>query len=143
MKMTKTTLWKASWLFWTKRRCSLACQVLPELPKSISESPEALLRLQRTTTAIWAQAYADKDLNTLLSYGVDPYIQHNPLAPSGKAIAQVGMTQIFATPGLINNATRVVFDLDYVAVHVHRIPTNTVGKAISGLGQTITSGSVE
>ncbi|KAJ4169079.1 hypothetical protein NW754_011011 [Fusarium falciforme] len=110
--------------------CSLACKVLPELPEFISESPEALLRLQRKTTAIWAQAYADKDLDTLLSYVVDPYIQHNPLAPSGKAIAQAGMTQIFASPGLINNVTRVISDLDYIALHVHRIQLNTTDKAI-------------
>lgn len=110
--------------------CFLACKVLPDLPESISESPEALLLLQRETTAIGAQAYADKNLDTLLSYVADPYIQHNPLAPSGKAIAQVGMTQIFATPGLINNVTRVISDLDYVALHVHRIQPNTTDKAI-------------
>ncbi|KAI8664011.1 hypothetical protein NCS55_00908000 [Fusarium keratoplasticum] len=74
--------------------------------------------------------YGDKDLDTLLSYVVDPYIQHNPLAPSGKAVAQAGMTQIFATPGLINNVTRVISDLDYVAIHVHRIQPNTTDKAI-------------
>ncbi|KAJ4175731.1 hypothetical protein NW759_017622, partial [Fusarium solani] len=69
-------------------------------------------------------SYVNKDLDTLLSYFVDPYIQHNPLAPSGKAIAQAGITQIFATPGLINVVTHIISDPDYVALHVHRIQPN-------------------
>ncbi|WAO91672.1 Hypothetical protein NCS54_00915200 [Fusarium falciforme] len=51
----------------------------------------------------------------------------------GKAIAQAGMTQIFATPGLINNVTRVISDLDYVALHVHRTQLNTTDKAIADI----------
>ncbi|KAL0933941.1 uncharacterized protein CTRU02_210740 [Colletotrichum truncatum] len=108
----------------------VACKVLPDLPESISGSPEKLLAAQREATAIWAKAYAEKDLDTLVSYVVDPYIQHNPLAPSGKAIAEAGMRQVFATPGLIYNVTRVISDLNYVALHVHRIQPGTLDKAI-------------
>ncbi|KAJ4212736.1 hypothetical protein NW759_011376 [Fusarium solani] len=90
---------------------------------SISESPKALLRLQRKTTAIWARAYADKDINTLLSYIVDPYIQHDPLAPSGKAIAQAGMTQIFAFLGLVNSVTRIISDLTLLFMCTGSSPT--------------------
>lgn len=109
---------------------NLACTVLPDLPKSISGDAETLLNLQRETTAIWAKAYADKDVDTLVSYVVDPYIQHNPLAPSGKAVAEAGMRIILAAPGLINNVTRVISDLDFAVLHTHRIQPNTTDKAI-------------
>lgn len=110
--------------------CNLACNVLADLPKEVSGSPEALLSVQHDTTAIWAKAYADKDVETLVSYVVDPYIQHNPAAPSGKAIAEAGMKMILSTPGLINNVTRILSDLNFAVLHTHRIQPNTTDKAI-------------
>lgn len=69
-------------------------------------------------------------MDTLLSYVVDPYINHNPNAISGKAVAEAGMRMVFARPGLINNVTRVISDLDYVALNVHRLEPNTTDVAI-------------
>ncbi|KAI8225589.1 hypothetical protein K4K54_004428 [Colletotrichum sp. SAR 10_86] len=110
--------------------CNLACNVLADLPKEVSGSPEALLSVQRDTTAIWAKAYADKDVDTLVSYVVDPYIQHSPAAPSGKTIAEAGMKIILTTPGLINNVSRIISDLNFAVLHTHRIQPNTTDKAI-------------
>ncbi|KAK0621111.1 hypothetical protein DIS24_g11439 [Lasiodiplodia hormozganensis] len=109
---------------------SLLCTSLPDLPAAITKTPGALLELQRETTAIWAQAYADKDVDTLLAYTMEPYIQHNPGAPSGKAIAAAGLKQILSAPNLVNNVTRTISDLDYVALHVHRQQPGTLDKAI-------------
>ncbi|SCO92609.1 uncharacterized protein FRV6_16737 [Fusarium oxysporum] len=109
---------------------SLLCQPLPYLPRSVAQSPHLLLESQRETTAIWAEAYAEKDLDVLLGYTMEPYTQHNPLAPSGKAIAAAGLNITFSIPGLINNVTRVISDLNFVVLHTHRKQPGTIDKAI-------------
>lgn len=51
---------------------------------------------------------------------MDPYIQHSPGVPSGKAIAAMGLKTILFDPAIVNNVKRVIFDLDYVVLHVYR-----------------------
>lgn len=97
------------------------CSLLSDLPPNIAESEDVLLGQQRDAAGIWSQAYADKDVDTMMSYVVDDYIQHNPNIQSGKEIAQSYLTRQLASPGLVNNVTLVISQLNFVLLHVHRI----------------------
>lgn len=67
-------------------------------------------------------AFNQKKVDEAISYLAEPYIQHNPKAPSGLAAARVGMEMLIKLlPDRKVEFKRVLVDGDLVAVHSHYI----------------------
>ncbi|SPO00974.1 uncharacterized protein DNG_03722 [Cephalotrichum gorgonifer] len=109
------------------------CELLPELPLSISQCRDTLLAEQREKTALFALAYGEKDVDTMMSYVADPYIQHNPNIESGKDIARRYIKQRLSAAGINNNVTRVISDLNYALLHVHRTQPGRQGRVLADM----------
>lgn len=110
-----------------------SCTVLSALPEDVTNDEVALLTRQQEATAIWAQAYAEKDVDTMMSYVRTDYIQHNPNIKSGREIAQQYITKRLASPGLVNNVTLVVSQLNFVLLHIHRIQPGEKDRAMADI----------
>lgn len=109
------------------------CAVLQDLPHHISQNDDALLNHQRAATAVWSKAYGDKDVDTMMSYVRQDYIQHNPNIKSGREIARKYITKRLSTPQLVNNITLVVSQLNFVLLHVHRINPGEKDRAMADI----------
>jgi predicted SnoaL-like aldol condensation-catalyzing enzyme len=96
------------------------CAVFEDLPPAVQQSPAELYHMQRETASTFSRAYAEKDIELMFSYIVDPYIQHNPNIRTGKDIAKTYLAGRLADPTIINNVTRVLSEPNYVFLRVHR-----------------------
>lgn len=66
----------------------------------------------------YERVFNDRDFSAIDEFWQEPYIQHNPLAPDGKA----GLRALLATPGLLSqektvSIKRVAEDGDLVWLH--------------------------
>ena len=109
------------------------CARLCDLPAHITESEDTLLEEQRAGTRVWAQAYANKDVDTMMSFVVDDYIQHNPNILSGRSVAQEYITKRLSDPTIINNVTLVITQVNFVMLHVHRKQQGRPDKAMADI----------
>lgn len=109
------------------------CARLCDLPAYIADCEDTLLEEQRAGTEVWAQAYADKDVDTMMSYVVDDYIQHNPNILSGREVALKYITKRLSDPTIINNVTLVITQLNFVMLHVHRKQEGKPDKAMADI----------
>lgn len=109
------------------------CSRLIDLPDEVSECEETLLGAQREATAVWSNAYGSKDIDTMMSYVVEDYIQHNPNIQSGRHVAQRYIKGRLSSPEIINNVTRVVSQLNFVMLHVHRTQPGEKERAMADI----------
>ena len=77
-------------------------------------------------------AFNQKKVDEAIAYLAEPYIQHNPKAPSGLAAARAGMAMLAkAFPQRRIEFKRVLVDGDLVAVHSHYIDhPDDLGQAV-------------
>lgn len=107
------------------------CARLCDLPSEIAECEETLLKEQRLAAVAFTGAYADKDVDTMMSYVVEDYIQHNPNILSGRDIAHKYIGKRLSDPGIVNNVTKVISDLNYIMIHVHRTQPGKKDRALA------------
>ena len=86
---------------------------------------------QRLAAAAFTGAYANKNVDTMMSYVLEDYIQHNPNIQSGRDIAHEYLGKRLSDPGIINNVTKVISDLNYIMVHVHRTQPGEKDRALA------------
>ncbi len=77
-------------------------------------------------------AFNEKNIEKAMSFLAEPYIQHNPKAPSGIAAARAGMEMLAkAFPDRRVDFKRVLVDGELVAVHSHYIDVpGDLGQAV-------------
>lgn len=109
------------------------CIPLCDLPPEIAECEETLLEEQRAATAVWAQAYANKDVDTMMSYVVDDYIQHNPNILSGREVALKYIRKRLSNPAIVNDITLIITQLNFVMLHVHRTEPGKPERAMADI----------
>lgn len=107
------------------------CARLCDLPSEIAECEDTLLKEQRLAAAAFTGAYADKDVDTMMSYVIEDYIQHNPNIMSGRDIAHKYIGKRLSDPGIVNNVTKVISDLNYIMIHVHRTQPGKKDRALA------------
>lgn len=77
------------------------------------------LTAKQVATRFMTEFYIDKHVRKAFETWVDPgYIQHNPLAPTGRAAA-IAFLEPFLTnnPGISYSIKRIIADGDLVAIH--------------------------
>lgn len=76
---------------------------------------------KQVATEFMTQFYVDKDVRGAFERWVDPgYIQHNPMAATGRAAAIAFLEPFFASnPEIEYSIKRIIADGDLVAVHAH------------------------
>jgi predicted SnoaL-like aldol condensation-catalyzing enzyme len=81
------------------------------------------LRPKQVVTKFMTQFYVDKKVREAFETWVDPgYIQHNPLAESGRDAAIKFLEPFFAThPDIHYTIARIIADGNLVAVHSHGV----------------------
>lgn len=107
------------------------CAPLCDLPPEIAECEDTLLQEQRQAAAAFTGAYADKDVDAMMSYVLPDYIQHNPNIHSGRDIAHKYLKKRLSDPGIVNDVTRVISDLNFIMVHVHRTQPGKKDRALA------------
>jgi predicted SnoaL-like aldol condensation-catalyzing enzyme len=79
------------------------------------------LKPKEVVTRFMTTFYVDKQVRKAFETWVDPgYIQHNPMAASGRAAAIAFLEPFFANnPGVHYEIKRIIADGNFVAVHAH------------------------
>jgi len=88
---------------------------------SNAASPQCHLTPKQVVTRFMTQFYVDKKVREAFETWVDPgYIQHNPMAQTGREAA-IGFLEPFFTqhPAIHYSILRVIADGNLVAVHSH------------------------
>ena len=86
-----------------------------------AESPSCHLTPKQVVTRFMTQFYVDKKVREAFETWVDPgYIQHNPMAQTGRDAAVQFLEPFFAQhPEIHYSIARVIADGNLVAVHSH------------------------
>ncbi|WP_338466670.1 nuclear transport factor 2 family protein [Novosphingobium sp. ZN18A2] len=97
----------------------LAALVLPQAARAA----ECTLTPKQVVTRFMTQFYIDKDVRGAFETWVDPgYIQHNPMAKTGRDAAIAFLEPFFArNPQIHYDIKRVIADGNLVAVHSHGV----------------------
>ncbi|MDE2561444.1 MAG: nuclear transport factor 2 family protein [Sphingomonadales bacterium] len=95
----------------------LAALAVPQAASAAS----CKLSPKQVVTRFMTQFYVDKDVKGAFETWVDPgYIQHNPMARTGRDAAIAFLAPFFASnPDVHYEIRRVIADGDLVAVHSH------------------------
>lgn len=86
-----------------------------------AEAAACRLKPKQVATAFMTKFYVDKQVRAAFETWVDPgYIQHNPLAATGRDAA-IGFLEPFflGNPGISYSIKRVIADQNLVAIHSH------------------------
>ena len=91
------------------------------LAAPLATAAECKLTPKEVVTKFMNQFYTDKQVRAAFETWVDPgYIQHNPLAPTGRAAAIAFLEPFFRDhPEASYSIKRIIADGDLVAVHSH------------------------
>lgn len=86
-----------------------------------AEAAKCRLSPKQVVTKFMTQFYIDKQVRAAFETWVDPgYIQHNPMAATGRAAAIAFLEPFFANnPGVSYSIKRIIADGNLVAVHAH------------------------
>jgi predicted SnoaL-like aldol condensation-catalyzing enzyme len=103
-------------------RCYLVlCAAIMATTVANAASPGCHLTPKQVVTRFMTQFYVDKKVREAFETWVDPgYIQHNPMAQTGREAA-IGFLEPFFTqhPAIHYSILRVIADGNLVAVHSH------------------------
>ena len=88
---------------------------------SASAAGSCALSPKEVVTSFMTQFYVEKDVKGAFETWVDPgYIQHNPMAQTGRDAAVAFLAPFFASnPGIHYEIKRIIADGNLVAVHAH------------------------
>jgi predicted SnoaL-like aldol condensation-catalyzing enzyme len=91
------------------------------LPGATANAASCRLKPKEIVTAFMTTLYVDKNVRAAFETWVDPgYIQHNPLAQSGRDAAIGFLEPFFAQhPEISYSIKRIIADGNLVAVHSH------------------------
>jgi len=86
-----------------------------------AQAERCKLKPKQVVTKFMTQFYVEKQVRAAFETWVDPgYIQHNPMAATGRDAAVAFLEPFFAaTPGLSYSIKRIIADGNLVAVHAH------------------------
>ncbi len=103
------------------RTLLLLAAALLALPVAPAQAASCHLQPKQIVTRFMTTLYVDKKVREAFETWVDPsYIQHNPLAQSGRDAAIAFLEPFFAQhPDIEYSIKRVIADGDLVAVHSH------------------------
>jgi predicted SnoaL-like aldol condensation-catalyzing enzyme len=95
--------------------------VLLALTAANAEAAGCRLKPKEVVTRFMTQFYVDKKVREAFETWVDPgYVQHNPLAATGRDAAISFLEPFFAThPDIHYSIARIIADGNLVAVHSH------------------------
>ena len=98
-----------------------AAAVLAMLAVQPAEARGCKLTPKQVVTRFMTEFYIDKRVRPAFETWVDPgYIQHNPMAPTGRAAAIAFLAPFFANnPAISYSIKRIIADGNLVAVHSH------------------------
>lgn len=115
------------------RTLPLLAAALLALPALPLQAAPCHLRPKEVVTRFMTTLYVDKKVREAFETWVDPgYIQHNPLAQSGRDAAIAFLEPFFAQhPDIDYSIKRIIAEGDLVAVHSHgRFSANDRGIAV-------------
>ncbi len=86
-----------------------------------AEAAKCKLKPKEVVTKFMTQFYVEKQVRAAFETWVDPgYIQHNPMAQTGRAAAIAFLEPFFASnPNITYSIKRIIADGNLVAVHAH------------------------
>jgi predicted SnoaL-like aldol condensation-catalyzing enzyme len=86
-----------------------------------AEAARCKLKPKQVVTNFMTEFYVNKQVRKAFETWVDPgYIQHNPMAPTGRDAAVGFLEPFFANnPGINYSIKRIIADGNLVAVHAH------------------------
>jgi predicted SnoaL-like aldol condensation-catalyzing enzyme len=105
------------------RSCLTVCLAAFTLVSVNSMAANCSLQPKQVVTKFMTQFYVDKKVREAFEAWVDPgYIQHNPLAETGRDAAVKFLEPFFAThPDIHYTIARIIADGNLVAVHSHGV----------------------
>ena len=103
------------------RTLSCLLAVVPALTAVRAEAASCQLTPKQVVTQFMTEFYLDKKVRSAFETWVDPgYIQHNPLAATGRQAAIAFLEPFFAShPEASYSIERIIADGNLVAVHSH------------------------
>jgi predicted SnoaL-like aldol condensation-catalyzing enzyme len=105
-----------------KMRLTLTlCAVALALTATSAQAAKCKLKPKEVVTRFMTEFYVNKQVRKAFETWVDPgYIQHNPMAATGRDAAIGFLESFFAsTPGVSYSIRRIIADGNFVAVHAH------------------------
>jgi len=105
-----------------KRKLATALALaLPLLAAPPAQAKRCALSPKQVVTRFMTEFYVDRQVRAAFERWVDPgYIQHNPMARTGRDAAIAFLEPFFAkNPGIRYEIKRVIADGNLVAVHSH------------------------
>jgi predicted SnoaL-like aldol condensation-catalyzing enzyme len=99
----------------------LAALALTALSAQPAEAAKCKLTPKQVVTKFMTEFYIEKKVRSAFETWVDPgYIQHNPMAATGRDAAIAFLEPFFANnPGMKYEIKRIIADGKLVAVHAH------------------------
>jgi predicted SnoaL-like aldol condensation-catalyzing enzyme len=99
------------------------CAAALTLVSANAEAASCRLQPKQVVTQFMTELYVDKKVREAFETWVDPgYIQHNPLAETGRDAAIRFLEPFFAThPDIHYTIARIIADRNLVAVHSHGV----------------------
>lgn len=100
---------------------ALAAVTLTAQPAAAAKPPKCKLTPKQVVTEFMTEFYIRKNVRKAFETWVDPgYIQHNPMAATGRDAALAFLEPFFAgNPAIRYEIKRVIADDKLVAVHAH------------------------
>jgi predicted SnoaL-like aldol condensation-catalyzing enzyme len=104
-----------------RRPILLLAAVTLSFAAALSHSEECRLTPKQVVTQFMTEFYVQKQVRKAFETWVDPgYIQHNPLAPTGRDAAIAFLEPFFqGHPEAVYSIKRIIADGNLVAVHSH------------------------
>jgi len=105
------------------RRFSLVLLAASLLVARVADAGSCKLKPKEIVTRFMTTFYVDKKVREAFETWVDPgYIQHNPMAATGRDAAVAFLEPFFAhNPAVHYSIKRIIADGDLVAVHSHGV----------------------
>jgi predicted SnoaL-like aldol condensation-catalyzing enzyme len=102
-------------------RILLSLLILSLATAANAEAADCRLKPKEVVTRFMTQFYVDKKVREAFETWVDPgYVQHNPMAATGRDAAVNFLEPFFAThPDIQYSIARIIADGNLVAVHSH------------------------
>lgn len=100
---------------------TLALAILALFAATPADAAKCKLKPKEVVTRFMTQFYVDKQVRKAFETWVDPgYIQHNPMAATGRDAAIAFLEPFFANnPSVSYSIKRIIADRNLVAVHAH------------------------
>jgi predicted SnoaL-like aldol condensation-catalyzing enzyme len=99
----------------------IALAALTSLSATPAEAAKCRLTPKQVVTKFMTEFYVEKKVRAAFETWVDPgYIQHNPMAATGRDAAVAFLEPFFASnPNISYSIKRIIADGNLVAVHAH------------------------